>query len=244
MDMDYSRLYRLATQNRAAFGQGSPFPHAVLDGFLNPEAYAEVRRLFPPPGSPIWKCPENRHTRSKMVTRRGTDDLKEALLGAEARQMFHEFNSSLFLRFLETLTGIGGLIGDPYLAEGGFHCIGDGGYLDAHADFSHHDRLGLERRLNLLLYLNDGWRPEFGGELSLYDADGNAMQKIMPAGNRCVIFATSETSFHGHPDPMRLPAGVFRRSMALYYYSAPTGRPRKPISFLTDPAFVHTATSE
>jgi Rps23 Pro-64 3,4-dihydroxylase Tpa1-like proline 4-hydroxylase len=139
-----------------------------------------------------------------------------------ARWVFHELNSGSFLEFLHRLTGIL-LLPDPYFQEGGYHLVGNGGRLAPHADFSHH-YLGMERRVNLLLYLNDGWKDEYGGHLELYDEKIRLVVKIAPIFNRCVIFNTSKTSFHGHPHPMTLPDGVWRRSLAMYYYTGATGR--------------------
>ena len=44
-------------------------------------------------------------------------------------------------------------------------------------------------------------------------------QTVAPLGNRVVIFTPDVDSFHGHPEPMRCPPGVCRRSLALYYFS-------------------------
>jgi hypothetical protein len=46
--------------------------------------------------------------------------------------------------------------------------------------------------------------------------------QIDPIFNRCVIFTTTDTSYHGHPVPLTCPPGVTRKSLALYYYSVPT----------------------
>jgi hypothetical protein len=46
---------------------------------------------------------------------------------------------------------------------------------------------------------------------------------IAPRFNRTVVFSTTDTSFHGHPHPLASPAGVTRKSVSLYYYTA--GRP-------------------
>ena len=54
------------------------------------------------------------------------------------------------LEFLETLTGIDGLVPDPYFAGGGLHQIVRGGFLKVHADFNWHPKLRLDRRLNML----------------------------------------------------------------------------------------------
>lgn len=80
--------------------------------------------------------------------------------------------------------------------------------------------------------------------LSLYDLELNPAGTYQPIANRAVIFATSETSFHGHPEPMRLPKGTYRKSIALYYYSLPTGRKRSKIIFPNDRAYTHTVTED
>lgn len=244
LSIDYDRLYSIAETQREAFQAASPFPSIVIDDFFDAESYRTISECFPPPSSPIWKKPENEHTRGKYVTRRGASDLKERLYDEPARRVFFELNSSLFLHFLTTLTGISGLVPDPYFAEGGFHCSENGGHLDIHADFSHHDQTGLERRLNLLLYLNDQWQPEYGGELSLYDTDLQPVRTFQPIANRCIVFETSDTSYHGHPNPLRMPDGVFRKSIALYYYTLPTGRPVSRIVFPEDRAFTFKVTSD
>lgn len=245
MQIDYPELYGRADWLKDDFRAASPFPHARIKDFLAPDAYRELQAAFPGPEDPIWKTPENAHTKAKMVTRRGPDDLKELLYPPQARAVLREFNSGPFLRFLSKLTGILGLVPDPYFAEAGFHCTGNGGFLDIHADFSHHDELGLERRLNLILFLNDDWKVSYGGALGLYDIDLVPRRTILPHGNTAVVFTTSETSYHGHPEPMKLPSGVYRRSLALYYYALPTERRRRhSVIFPADPDFMHKVSVE
>lgn len=243
MRVNYRRLHGMARQQRDFFRSADPFPHVVIDNFFEPETYQFALEQFPATESEIWKSPTNLHTFNKKVIRGGV--LKESLLADGARRLFWELNSASFLRFLTELSGIDNLIGDPYLFEAGFHCSGDGAFLDVHADFSHHDLLGLERRLNLILFMNEEWRATWGGELGLYGKDLQQVRKIPPLGNRCVIFLTSDDSFHGHPDPMRLPPGVYRRSVAMYYYSVPTiQREKVSILFPEDPSFSHRPTQD
>jgi hypothetical protein len=98
------------------------------------------------------------------------------------------------------------------------------GYLKVHADFNKHPQFGLDRRVNVLCYLNRDWQPEWGGQLELWDADMQCpVQSIDPVFNRMVIFTITDTAFHGHPDPLRCPPDRTRRSLAFYYYS--NGRP-------------------
>lgn len=244
LNIDYVRLYKLADENCEAFIHNAPFPNACIDNFFSPGDYAKVHAAFPAPDSDIWKKPTNKHVTGKKVTRQGQDGVKELLYSPAAREIFLELNSGLFLRFLEKLTGINGLIGDPHFAEGGFHCSESGGFLDIHADFSHHDHLGLERRLNLLFYLNDEWKEEYGGALGLYDHDLKKVKNYYPFGNRFLIFATSDTSYHGHPEPMKNPSTMFRKSIALYYYSLPTERKISKIVFPEDKGFTFQLTKD
>ena len=72
-----------------------------------------------------------------------------------------------------------------------------------HADFNRHPRLHLERRLNVLIYLNRDWRDEYGGAFELWNGEMTVCEaKVMPHFNRCVIFSTTLTSYHGHPGPL------------------------------------------
>jgi Rps23 Pro-64 3,4-dihydroxylase Tpa1-like proline 4-hydroxylase len=130
-------------------------------------------------------------------------------------------NSGIFLRALSGLTGIPHLIPDPYYTGGGFNLIERGGYLDVHADGNWHDNMQVHRRLNLLLYLNEGWQEEWGGALNFYDAQGEeVIASILPNGNRLVIFETHDYSYHGHPEPTQSPVGEGRSSIILYYYTS------------------------
>lgn len=138
-------------------------------------------------------------------------------------------NSAPFISFLSEITDIPGLTSDPYLLGAGMHETMPGGYLKMHTDFNFHPRLMLDRRINALLYLNDGWDVSWGGELLLANADMSNIKKVSPLNNRLVIFNTNDYSFHGQPDPHNFPLGNSRKSIAMYYYSA--GRPKSEISY-------------
>ena len=96
--------------------------------------------------------------------------------------------------------------------------------MGVHVDFNKHGRYQLDRRLNLLLYLNKDWQEDYGGHFELWDRDmKNCVQKVLPVFNRVAIFSTTEHSWHGHPDPLNCPEDRSRKSLALYYYT--NGRP-------------------
>jgi hypothetical protein len=139
---------------------------------------------------------------------------------AYIRSIFGFFNSTPVLQFLEGLTTISGLLPDPYFTGGGFHETSQGGKLGIHADFRVNEQLHLNRRINLLIYLNEGWRDEYGGHLEIWDRDMKRKARcVAPVFNRCVIFNTDADSYHGQPDPLSTPDEVIRKSMALCYYT-------------------------
>lgn len=156
----------------------------------------------------------------------------ENKLGLPNRELFpwilravtDELNSPEFLNWLSPLTGIAGLISDPSLEGGGLHQSGRGGFLNVHTDFStHHYRKNWRRRVNLILYLNEGWRPEWGGAIELWESNMRHCEaKVLPLLNHALIFNTDDKSFHGFPEPLTCPENVSRKSLALYYYTVET----------------------
>jgi Rps23 Pro-64 3,4-dihydroxylase Tpa1-like proline 4-hydroxylase len=205
---------RAAGQSLAErYQSASPFPHIVIDDFLDPDTLREVHRSFP-------------NSEGKKYFDRDQERLKyqyqpHESSAAVVRNLLSELNSQAFLAFLEELTGIEGLIPDPYFEGGGLHEIKAGGHLGVHADFNIHDKMKLERRLNLLIYLNDEWAPEYGGNLELWDKKMQACEvRVPPILGRAVIFSTNLDSYHGHPDALTCPPDRSRRSIATYYYTA------------------------
>lgn len=192
-----------------------PFPHIVIDNFLPEDVIRLALDHFP-----------SRPLQHDTVFEIGyAGQHKRQILPEDcdptARRLFHFFNSAPFIGFLEGVSSIQGLIPDPHFVGGGYHETGRGGYLGVHADFRINERLHLHRRMNVIIYLNEEWHKEYGGELELWDRQmKNKCASVLPVFNRCVIFNTDADSFHGHPDPLTCPEGVFRRSIALYYYTA------------------------
>ena len=184
-----------------------------MDEFLPEHVLDEVLAEFPSPKGAEWFAFDS-PTERKLATK---DD---STMGPATRHLLAQLNSAAFIDFLERLTGIEGLVPDPHFIGGGLHQIEPGGHLKVHADFNRHPHTQLERRLNVLIYLNRDWKDEYGGAFELWDEDMTAAEtKVMPYFNRCVVFSTTSTSFHGHPEPLNCPEGTTRKSVALYYYS-------------------------
>jgi Rps23 Pro-64 3,4-dihydroxylase Tpa1-like proline 4-hydroxylase len=213
------KLLDLAYENAEKYATATPFPHIYFDNFLPIEAAEAALRDFPEPKQAKWSefdSPQEKKLAFDIVER----------LPETVRDVLYFLNSRPMLEFLEILTGIKGVIPDPYYVGGGLHQIKPGGRLAVHADFNHHARLNLERRINVLVYLNKDWKEEYGGYFELWNKDMTAAeQKLLPIFNRCAIFSTTSSSFHGHPDPLTCPPDRTRKSIATYYYS--NGRPEE-----------------
>lgn len=227
---DPRELERLACARHDEYLSAQPFAHAVFDELVPGPVLDAVLAEFPSADRDAWVSYESENER-KLASDRETP------IGAATAQLLAELNSAAFVDFLEQLTGVTGLVPDPHFVGGGLHQIVPGGYLGIHVDFNRHPRTGLERRLNVLLYLNRDWKEEYGGALELWRAEPRRCERrILPVWGRLVVFSTTARSYHGHPEPLGCPEGMTRKSLALYYYSlAPeaTGNGRGPASHNT-----------
>lgn len=203
------------------YKENQPFPHIGIDGFFDDGLIRSLVSEYPGEFDASWNrtfLDSGTYEEQKL----GLDRLED--FPPSIQHFVNALNSRVFVDFLERLTGIDGLIPDPHLLGGGLHMIPRGGRLAIHADFNVHKRLRLDRRLNLLVYLNHDWKPEWGGALELWDKDVKSkVKQYFPIANRVVVFSTTDTAYHGHPDPLTSPKGKYRRSLALYYYT--NGRP-------------------
>ena len=205
----------LGKELQEAYNAASPFPHIVIDDFLPAELLDRV----------LDYCSKIVRDEDSISFDRDQERFKTSYqpdrLPDDVRRLFYSFNSKPFIKLIENITGIKGLIPDPYFLGAGIHEIKQGGHLSVHADFNHHKPMNLERRINVLIYLNKDWKPEFGGGLELWNNTMTVREHdIVPLFNRCVIFNTTESSMHGNPQPICQPNGISRKSIALYYYTS------------------------
>lgn len=220
-EVDLDRLNEIAESTAESYRNAEPFPHTMIENFVKPEVLEDVLAECVR-GAGRWHH-MNDEFQNKFATSRTSE------MGPKTRNLIQFLNGQEMLEFLEKLTGISGLIPDPQLAGGGLHELRSGGFLRVHADFNYQRHLKLDRRINLLLYLNKDWDESYGGNLELWDkGTTRCVKKYAPVFNRCVIFNTTDTSFHGNPEPVKAPNGRTRRSIALYYYS--NGRPESEVS--------------
>lgn len=211
------RVMASCADHREAFTSADPFPHVVIDDFFAPEFAAALLDTFPA------------FERGNAVGDDGKVGGKSTLervraLGPAYQRLDDAIQSPAFLQLIGRITGIDGLLYDPWYLGGGTHENRHGMSLDPHVDFNYHPSERWHRRLNLIVYLNPEWEESWGGNLELFrdpHEDRRPTRSVVPRFNRCVIFETSERSWHAF-DRIALPAGredLTRRSVALYFYS-------------------------
>ena len=195
-----------------------------FENFFNEEFLNQVLEEFPDfsIGKVIQK---NRLNTQEKYASKGEDRF-----GPITKEFTHFLNSEPFLLFLKELTSIERkLIPDPYFEGGGFHEIKRGGFLKIHADFNKLKDLELDRRLNILVYLNKNWKEEYGGHFELWNKDmTHCENKIAPHFNTLAMFSTTDFSYHGHPDKLNCPEDRTRKSLAMYFYT--NGRPYEEVN--------------
>lgn len=206
--LNHDRYFKL-------FKEAKPFEHVVVDDFLS-EAFAHslldsFGEISMGPGS--WHVYDN-----PLEVKLAFDNV--SLMPAQFRKLFMYMQSDEFLRdVIRPMTGYADLESDPHMHGAGIHYYPPTGKLNMHLDYSIHPITGKERRVNLILYLNDC--PS--GDLVLsptptaHADDQSAIARITPRFNRAVLFKTCDISWHGIPEPILTP----RLSVAVYYVSDP-----------------------
>jgi len=207
-------------KDAAAYQNGQPYPNIYFDNFLEQWAAEKALAEFPNVQDAGWihyvHVNEKKHGLNKMD-----------LLPPFVKQVINELNSPEFVAYISKLTGIPNLKADDMLEGGGLHQSKQGGYLNIHADFTvHPHKRKWQRRVNILVYLNKDWLPEYRGDLELWDRQmKGCVTKIAPIFDRCAIFNTDADSYHGLPDPIQCPEGMTRKSIALYYFTEEAEEP-------------------
>jgi hypothetical protein len=200
---------------RQQYIKAEPFPFVKVENFLDPLFAAQVASAYP-----AFNDATRKGRVFKTVNELKKVQITDAKLFPEAiAQLNNALASREFLSDLAYVTGIPDLLADEELVGGGMHITGPGGRLDVHVDFNYIERRKLHRRLNLLVYLNPIWKEFWGGHIQLWDRNVKVCrQSFAPALNRCVIFETSDISFHG-VTPITIKAPYPRISFATYYYT-------------------------
>lgn len=206
---------------RRQFNSAEPFRFVKIDNFLEPRFATDVAAAYPS----FETATKQGRTFTAVNERRKIQVSDVTLFPGPVAELHQLLASPEFLADVSYMTGIPNLLADAKLEGAGMHLTGPGGRLDVHVDFNLLRERMLHRRLNLLIYLNPVWEDHWGGNIQLWDKDvKKCRQSFVPKLNRCVIFETSDISFHGVV-PVAPAAPYPRISFAAYYYTreAPAG---------------------
>ncbi len=164
----------------------APFRHWVIDAFAPPVLLPSADL----PDSLPWATYSNDCERGKRTCN------NPSALPFDWRKLLLWLNSAYVADNLPALTGVQ-LQPDPSLYGAGIHITDPGGHLNCHLDYNLHTS-GLERRANVVLFLNREWREEWGGAFELWDdAARQVVKRICPAWNRAVVWEASDLAYHG-----------------------------------------------
>ena len=197
-----------------------PFYYQVIDNFFSKEQAKAISQEFPEYNSDIWYCYNNPLEHKKTCN-------NWYQFGPETYKTLTMLNSKEFIKQLQKITGISKLYPDIGLHGGGLHIHGTGGKLNIHLDYSIHPKLKLQRKLNLIIYLEEDWNPDWEGNLEFWSHDKEKNKpdkryvKVDNVFNRAILFDTTQNSWHGFPDPLTCPEGRYRKSLAVYYLTDP-----------------------
>lgn len=200
----------------ATFKGNSPFDHTIIDNFFESEVAEALESEFPAFDSSVWHQYDNAIEVKKTCNNWN-------VFPPLTYRVFSYLNSREFTAMLGEMLGIESLSSDQGLNGGGWHSHKRGGKLNTHLDYNIHPKLGLQRKLNIIVYLNRSWRPEWGGQLGLWAQSpearqpGDLIKSVDPLFNRAILFDTTQNSWHGLPAPLTCPEGEIRRSVAVYY---------------------------
>src|SRR5579863_2883153 len=200
------------------FLHAEPFKHVVIENFFEPSFARRLLDEFPS-FDPKLAMNEHGGIGGKAVNTR----IRE--ISPAYQELYEAISSQPFLDLISRLSGIPDLILDPKLYGGGTHENRHGQELDAHVDFNYDEAQQLHRRLNLIVYLNEDWKSEWGGAIEIHsnprDPASNRIRAYDPLFNRCVMFETNEYSWHGFPR-IDLPEDkrhLSRKSISIYLYT-------------------------
>ena len=219
LSKNFSDLSSYALKKRHLYKRGKPYPHIVIKNFFDKKFLSQILDEFP--------------DLSKIKSSNTYDNKNEIKFANNKRRYFKKntkiffdfLNSKSFIGFIQKLSSINEkLLPDQNLNGGGLHEIKRGGVLKIHTDFNKHPTKDIDRRINVLIYLNKRWKKSYGGSLELWDKNmKKCVRKVLPLFNTMVIFSTNDFTNHGHPNPLKCPKQTSRKSIATYYFSK--GRP-------------------
>lgn len=211
--------YDIMMHQYREFNEAEPYNHIIIDNFFDDDIVESLASEFPDYDSPQWHVYDN-----PLEHKKTCNDWNK--FPKQTYSALNYLNSKQFVNKLSLFTNEN-LYSDPGLHGGGWHIHGRGGKLNIHLDYDIHPKMLLQRKLNLIVYLAKDWDPSWGGGLELWSHDDETgkpkecVKTIQNVFNRAILFDTTQNSWHGLPEPLNCPDGVYRKSLAVYYLRTP-----------------------
>tara|TARA_B100000927_G_C16350953_1_gene423254 strand:- start:40 stop:798 length:759 start_codon:yes stop_codon:yes gene_type:complete len=183
----------------------------IFDNFLEKKIAKKISKSFFPYSSNIYLSYENPAELKKTC-----NDWNS--FPKEVYEFYHSVNSNNFSEWIKDLTDLNINL-DIGLHGGGMHIHKKGGYLNPHVDYLLHPKIKQIRKYNLILYIDENYKKEYGGNLGFWLNKNGKLKleyEIEPLFNRMVLFDT-ENVLHGLSNKFQPKKKCFRKSLAAYY---------------------------
>lgn len=216
--IDFDRLFREKEQLRLEYLTARPFPHIAIKNICNEEKLTELYNQIP--------LLDNK-SRDYMFAKNKFEKSNYSELGPLFKELQEDLRSEKMNEFLSYLESKPIFV-DPKNHGGGLHQGRKNSFLDMHLDYNYHPLHDLwYREINLLLYLNKDWKPEYGGQLELRDLRTDETASVDVDFNTLIIQKCDDYTLHGY-HPTNFPEGVYRTSIATYAFSKHVRQVDKP----------------
>jgi len=193
--------------------ESNPFPYVIIPDFINTEYYNKIKSNFPSEPDENWWKYEN-----PLEVKYALDNLE--LMDGVISNVFYALSHDNTIDKFKKIFNIPDLEYDPHCHGAGLHMHPRYGRLNMHLDYEIHPLSNKQRLLNIILYLNDDWNPDWNGDTQLWNNNvSECIVKSYPKGNSAIVFVTTEQSWHGVPDIILCPQGEYRKTLAFYYVS-------------------------
>ncbi len=186
-----------------------PFPHLHIANICDSKKLNEMYLMIPD---------LDNKSRDYMFAGNKFEKSNYQTLGYLFSELQNDLRSKRMNNFLSYLTGKNTFV-DPKNHGGGLHQGKKNSFLDMHLDYNYHPlNQNWWREMNLLLYLNKDWKPEYKGHLKLRDLRTDETDELDVDFNTLIIQQCGDYTLHGY-DITNFPEGNFRTSIATYAFT-------------------------
>jgi Rps23 Pro-64 3,4-dihydroxylase Tpa1-like proline 4-hydroxylase len=195
------------------FYESRPFPYLVMDNFIEKSYFSRIKNILDKKEIILGKNFNSSVESNKSIS-------LNSKLPTELK-LLDFLNSDDWIKNLNALTRIPEIF--PITTDNetvaNYHEMRESGNLAPHVDHSHEPSIKKPHVLNIIVYLSDNWKMEYGGNTLFYDKKGKKIEKkIDYKENRAVLFLHTPYSFHG-VEKIKNSKNEVRKTLYMDYYS-------------------------